>query len=230
MSKKLLIVGLVVLILYLLFLNASTARIIFSNRSTFWKLFALSKYFVIELFELIGWLLQSLYSLLLHAWYGFAGGEPPPYDIREHQELYFLYQQVGKWSGLPWQLFWGLHAEETNLGRNFGSTRVLSALPKNQQTYFYQMCRELHWNPDQVHGSHNGALGHFQFIPETWIRYAVDADGDGRRDPFDLEDAAYSAANYLVKKGGQEDLRKALWHYNQDPKYVNRVMRYLRYS
>ena len=92
------------------------------------------------------------------------------------------------------------------------------------------MCRDLHWDPELVYGSHKGAIGPFQFIPETWIRNAVDANGDGRKDPFDIEDAAYSAANYLVRKGGLVNLRKALWHYNQDNRYVKNVMRYLRYS
>ena len=44
------------------------------------------------------------------------------------------------------------------------------------------------------------------------------------------EDAAYTAANYLLHKGGLEDLQKAVWHYNQDRRYVKRVMRYLRFS
>ena len=47
---------------------------------------------------------------------------------------------------------------------------------------------------------------------------------------FSLEDAVYSAANYLVYRGGRENLSKALWHYNQDNRYVSRVMRYLRYQ
>ena len=81
-----------------------------------------------------------------------------------------------------------------------------------------------------MYGSNKGALGPFQFIPETWVRHGVDANGDGRKDPFDVEDAAFSAANYLLYKGGQTDLRKAIWHYNQDEQYVRRVMRYLRYA
>lgn len=230
MLKRLLFIGLVILLVYIVFLNTITSRIIFSNRPALSKLFVLSRYFIIKLFELIWWLLRFLSNLLLDAWYALSGRSFPPYDIRDYQEFYLLYQQVEQWSGLPWQVFWGIHAEETNLGRNLGSTPVIFVLPKNQHHYFYQICRELHWDPSQVYGSHKGALGHFQFIPETWVRHAVDANGDGRRDPFDLEDAAYSAANYLIKKGGLTDLRKAIWHYNQDPRYVKRVMRYLHYS
>ena len=137
---------------------------------------------------------------------------------------------MSQWSGIPWQIFWGLHAEETDLGQNLGGTQIISVLPKQQLPYFHQICRELHWDPQQVYGSYKGAIGPFQFIPETWVRNAIDANGDGVKDPFDVEDAAYSAANYLLRKGGGSNLKKAIWHYNQDNSYVKRVMRYLKYS
>ena len=93
---------------------------------------------------------------------------------------------------------------------------MLSVLPRDQKSFFYQICRELKWDPDTIQGSHKGAIGPFQFIPETWVRNAVDANKDGYKDPFDVEDAAYSAANYLLRRGASTNLRKALWHYNQD--------------
>jgi hypothetical protein len=230
MLKKLLIIGLILFLVYIMFVDNITSRMIFSNRSTLSKGLALSKYLIVKLFALTWKLLRYLFNLLLDVWYKLSGYIYPSYDIRDFQELYQLYKQVGQWSGLPWQVFWGIHAEETDLGRNLGSTPVVSVLPSAQRTYFYQICRELRWDPTQIYGSHKGAIGPFQFIPETWVRNAIDANGDGRKDPFDLEDAAYSAANYLLRKGGLVNLRKALWHYNQDNRYVRRVMRYLRYS
>jgi len=174
--------------------------------------------------------IQYIFKVLLDWLFYFSGYFSPSFDIRSSEELYFLYKRVEKWSGLPWQVFWGIHAEESSLGENLGTTRVINVLPERQKRYFLQMCRELHWNPDQVYGSHKGAIGPFQFIPETWVRHAVDGNGDGRKDPFNVEDAAYSAANYLLHKGGLDDIQKAIWHYNQDRRYVRRVMRYLRYS
>ena len=230
MLKKLIAVGLIVFLVYLLVFNAVTARIIFSQRSPLSKAFALIEYLLVKGVKLVWSLLCAIFAMLQNVWYSFMGGPPPTYDIKSMSELYHLYKNVEQWSGLPWQIFWGLHAEETSLGKNLGSVPVLSVLPKNQRPYFEQICRELRWNPKRVYGSNKGALGPFQFIPETWVRHGVDANGDGRKDPFDVEDAAFSAANYLLYKGGQTNLRKAIWHYNQDEQYVRRVMRYLRYG
>jgi membrane-bound lytic murein transglycosylase B len=69
-----------------------------------------------------------------------------------------------------------------------------------------------------------GAQGHFQFMPGTFAAYGVDGDGDGQRSPWDLEDACFSAANYLSKSGYKKDIRKAIWHYNHAEWYVNDVL------
>jgi len=51
-------------------------------------------------------------------------------------------------------------------------------------------------------GSWAGALGQTQFLPTTYLTYAVDEDGDGRRDLFDsVPDTLASIANFLVKSG-----------------------------
>jgi membrane-bound lytic murein transglycosylase B len=56
--------------------------------------------------------------------------------------------------------------------------------------------------PDKMTGSWAGAMGHTQFIPTTYDGYAVDFDGDGRRDLWGSPvDALASAANYLAKSG-----------------------------
>jgi len=54
------------------------------------------------------------------------------------------------------------------------------------------------------------AIGPMQFIPGTWVRYAVDADADGLADPHDLDDAALAAANYLCA-GGRDLSTPAGW-------------------
>ena len=230
MMKKLLIFGLIGLLIYLTLFEPVTSDILFSRRSLAGKIIALSKHLIVTLFRFAWALMQTLFAWGGDLWRVFSGYDAPTYDIHDSYELYRLYQQVSAWSGLPWQIFWGIHAEETALGHNLGNTPILSVLPKQQKPYFLQMCRELRWDPQQVHGSHKGAIAQFQFIPETWVRHAIDANGDGRKDPFDVEDAAYSAAHYLLYKGAQRDLRKAIWHYNQDERYVQRVMRYLKYS
>ncbi|MDV2683748.1 lytic transglycosylase domain-containing protein [Alkalihalophilus lindianensis] len=100
-----------------------------------------------------------------------------------------------------------------------------------------------------------GAVGHFQFMPRTWVGwsypggdlgqiedeiditdidlieehrgYGVDATGNGKADPFDLYDSAYSAARYLADHGASEgDYERALFAYNQSNEYVSQVMKF----
>ena len=56
---------------------------------------------------------------------------------------------------------------------------------------------------DGLTGSWAGAMGHTQFIPTTFEAYAVDFDGDGRRNVWDVVDALASAASYLKTAGWQ---------------------------
>lgn len=72
------------------------------------------------------------------------------------------------------------------------------------------------------------AMGPFQFIPETWARYGVDANGDGKADPDNIDDAALSAARYLCASSGgdmttQAGWEKAILTYNQSRPYLIRV-------
>jgi lytic murein transglycosylase len=60
---------------------------------------------------------------------------------------------------------------------------------------------------DKLNGSWAGAFGQTQFMPSTFLRLAVDFEGDGRRDIVDsAPDALASAANYLRKSGWRPDL------------------------
>ena len=69
-----------------------------------------------------------------------------------------------------------------------------------------------------------GAVGWMQFIPSTWQAYGVDANGDGRKDPYNPVDAICAAARYLKAAGGDTDLRGAIFAYNHAGWYVDEVM------
>jgi hypothetical protein len=69
-----------------------------------------------------------------------------------------------------------------------------------------------------------GAIGWMQFMPSTWHRYGLDADGDGKRDPWDPVDAIFSAARYLHAAGAESSLPKAIWAYNHAGWYVDQVI------
>ncbi|MFE3293472.1 lytic transglycosylase domain-containing protein [Rhodococcus sp. NPDC059234] len=74
---------------------------------------------------------------------------------------------------------------------------------------------------------HDRAMGPLQFIPETWKRWGVDANGDGVADPDNIDDAALTAARYLCARGGDltgaEGWRQALMAYNQSVEYLGEV-------
>lgn len=130
-----------------------------------------------------------------------------------------LYQAAGEVYGMQWTLLAAVHKVETNFGTS----------------------------PSMV--SSAGALGHMQFMPQTWVGwsypgiptepalsdlsiiesnrgYGVDGDKDGRADPFNAADAIYSAAKYLKANGAPADLYTAIFAYNHADWYVERVMKY----
>lgn len=69
-----------------------------------------------------------------------------------------------------------------------------------------------------------GGIGHMQFMPSTWAAYGVDADGDGRKDPYDPEDAIFAAARYLRASGAPKNWRAAIFAYNHAGWYVEMVL------
>ena len=69
-----------------------------------------------------------------------------------------------------------------------------------------------------------GAVGWMQFMPDTWLRWGVDANGDGIADPWNAEDAVLAAARYLAASGGREDIYRAVFAYNHADWYVREVL------
>jgi cell wall-associated NlpC family hydrolase len=63
-----------------------------------------------------------------------------------------------------------------------------------------------------------------QFMPSTWARWGIDANGDGVADPNNPTDAIFSAARYLVGCGGQFDIARAVYCYNHSQSYVSEVL------
>jgi hypothetical protein len=69
-----------------------------------------------------------------------------------------------------------------------------------------------------------GAVGWMQFMPSSWKTYGVDANDDGRKDPYNPVDAVFAAARYLKAAGAATDLRKAIFAYNHADWYVDSVI------
>jgi membrane-bound lytic murein transglycosylase B len=131
--------------------------------------------------------------------------------LREHRHL--LRETQAKY-GIPAQIlvaFWGL---ETHFGRVTGSFPTPAALATlaydNRRSAFFRsellhaltILEQKHLPPTEMKGSWAGAMGQMQFMPSTFLRYAVDANGDGRKDIWQsLPDAFHSGANYLRQSG-----------------------------
>ena len=73
-----------------------------------------------------------------------------------------------------------------------------------------------------------GAVGWMQFLPSSWEMYGLDANGDGRKDPYNPVDAICAAAHYLKVAGGDHDLYQAIFAYNHADWYVQEVLLYAR--
>jgi hypothetical protein len=74
-----------------------------------------------------------------------------------------------------------------------------------------------------------GAVGWMQFLMSSWKQYGVDANGDGKKDPYNPVDAIFAAARYLKAAGAQQDLRKSIYAYNHADWYVNSVLMRARF-
>jgi len=107
--------------------------------------------------------------------------------------------------------FWGL---ESNFGDYTGNFPVIGAVAtlaydERRSAFFraqlldaLRILEEGHITPAAMTGSWAGAMGQLQFIPSTFVHYAVDHDGDGRRNIWQsLPDIFASAANYLANIG-----------------------------
>jgi hypothetical protein len=69
-----------------------------------------------------------------------------------------------------------------------------------------------------------GAVGWMQFMPTTWAKWGVDANGDGVADPYNPVDAIFTAARYLNAAGASKSLPGAIFAYNHADWYVQSVL------
>ena len=69
-----------------------------------------------------------------------------------------------------------------------------------------------------------GAVGWMQFMPDTWLRWGMDVNGDGIADPWNPDDAIHAAARYLAAANGRTDISRAIFAYNHAQWYVDDVL------
>ncbi|HZH44872.1 MAG TPA: lytic murein transglycosylase B [Lysobacter sp.] len=131
-------------------------------------------------------------------------------------------------TGVPGEVIVAILGIETSYGGNTGKYRVLDALytlafayPRSgdpakaerearREAFFrkelgelFALGKETGFDITTLTGSYAGAMGWGQFMPSSYREFAVDGNGDGRRDLFNsLDDVFASVANYFVRKGG----------------------------
>jgi membrane-bound lytic murein transglycosylase B len=131
--------------------------------------------------------------------------------LAEHRELL---KQVSAKYGVPERFIVALWGLETNFGDYTGDYRVIDALatlayderrgPMFRKQLFaaLHIVDQGHQQPERMTGSWAGAMGQVQFMPTTFLDFAVDHDGDGRKDVWtNLADSFASAAHYLKRSG-----------------------------
>ncbi len=145
--------------------------------------------------------------------------------LAEHRDELMRVQQR---TGVPAEVIVAIIGVETSYGGNTGNHRVLDALytlafyyPRSgdpaklerevrRELFFrdelakaFVLARDEKLDITTLKGSYAGAMGMGQFMPSSYLDFAVDGNGDGRRDLFNSYDDVFSSiANYFVKKGG----------------------------
>ena len=107
-----------------------------------------------------------------------------------------------------------LHALWLHAGAAYGIPwQVLAAINKIESDFGRNM------GPSSA-----GAVGWMQFMPDTWLRWGTDGNGDAIADPWSPEDAVFSAARYLAAADGRTDISRAIFAYNHAQWYVDDVL------
>ena len=158
---------------------------------------------------------------------------------KEHQETLLRAQDV---YGVPPEIVLAIMGVETRFGRITGNYRVLDALstlgfdyPKRADFFlgqlgdYFRLARQEGVEPGVLKGSYAGAMGYGQFIPSSFLAYAVDFDGDQQRDIWgNPVDAIGSVANYFARHGwrvGEPIVSDVLLNGHVDSEWFNKSLK-----
>ncbi len=156
-----------------------------------------------------------------------------------------IFRKIEETYGVPANYIAAIIRIETNFKEHLGKYAVFNALytmsmldkriqrvkmAHRELVAWVRMCRRRGMDPFTTKGSWAGAFGIPQFMPSSYILFAVDYNGDGKADLYDYPDAFASIANYLHrmgwKTGNEKKMRKAVYSYNHERAYVNAVFAY----
>ena len=154
-------------------------------------------------------------------WYEFQKGNSGITKINAGRVFYQQNRQAidraAAQYGVPAEIIVAILGIETNYGKNVGNIRTADSLPTLAFDYprrgaffqkelgeFLKLAQEERRDPFSFTGSFAGAMGMPQFMPSSFRQWAVDFDGDGRRNIWNsIPDVAASVANYMKQHGWQ---------------------------
>ena len=133
----------------------------------------------------------------------------------EHKQIL---ENISQETGVTIEILVGIIGVETYFGRFTGGYRVIDALstlafdyPKRSAFFtkeleaYLLLTREESMDPFAATGSYAGAMGSPQFMPSSYRAYAIDSDGDDKRDIWtNWSDVIGSVANYFIEHGWQQ--------------------------
>lgn len=152
----------------------------------------------------------------------------PRYHFANNQiprEYIPIYQRAANEYSVPWTLLAAHHRVETV----FSTIRPMISYAGAEGHMQFMPCTWIGWAHPSCSGS---GVGNFTDEEKTSIEliaryggYGTDANGDGKADMWDLEDAVFTAAKFLAANGASSgDLRRAIYAYNHSNEYVENVL------
>jgi len=157
---------------------------------------------------------------------GFWGGEISEIGANEIPAAFIpIYKAAEQKYGVPWNLLAAHHRVETRFSTISPMVSPAGATGHMQ----FMPCTWVGWGHPSCGGLGRGNIPDSQLTDPAVISkyggYGEDANGDGRADPMDLEDAVFSAANYLAANGAADgNFRDAVFAYNHASWYVEEVL------
>ncbi|MET4563167.1 lytic transglycosylase domain-containing protein [Lysinibacillus parviboronicapiens] len=151
------------------------------------------------------------------------------FDIKIPEQYIPIYIAAEEKYGVPWTLLAAHHRIETR----FSSMKSLVSPAGAEGHMQFMPCTFVGWKHPTCSGLGKGEIAKSELMNPAAIQkyggYGVDANGDGVADPYDIEDAVYSAANYLSKYGAAKgDVKRAVFNYNHSDEYVENVLHYYK--
>ena len=136
-------------------------------------------------------------------------------EFQKNKDLFLEIESQFKVNSKILAALWGI---ETSFGKHVGKLDILQSLASlaydgRRKEFFNKELENAltildrgHFDRKLFKGSWAGAFGQTQFMPSTFLKYAVDFDGDSKKNLFQKNDALASGANYLSKIGWKDSL------------------------